>query len=266
MGKYKINKLKILEEGIFIYNNKEIPEKHILPKDKYRLNIIKEYRDEFFNSEYKDIKFHKYFHHLNSSQAMCINLFYPLIKENYLGLILDIIGLQSENISEINYAEFEKKSDLEDGARLKTNFDFYIELKSGIKIYFEIKYTENGFGKVEHNPKYKDKFNNIYKVKLAANTAIKETFKSEEYFLDNYQIMRNIVHINNDSYVVFLYPQENSNIRKQALITRKEVIEDSFTDHFICYTLEEMVEQLILRLPSGKLKDYYKEQFTYKYL
>jgi hypothetical protein len=203
---------------------------------------------------------------LNSSQAMCINFFYPLIKEKYLGLILEIIGIQGDIDYEIENISFEKESEIQEGPGRKTSFDFYVETKSGIKIYFEIKYCENGFGKAKHDKEHKDKFNKVYKELLENNKSIKKAFKTEEYFLNNYQIMRNILHINEDSYVVFLYPEENYGIRKQALKTREEVIEDKLINNFILFTWEDIVNQLILRLPSEELKDYYSKEFTYKYL
>ncbi|MEW9096003.1 MAG: hypothetical protein AB2417_13060 [Clostridiaceae bacterium] len=266
MGEYKINKLKTKEDGKFIYQGKEILYKHILPEDKKELNIIENYRADFYKSDYSKIKFHKYFHHLNSSQAMCINFFYPLIKEKYIGLILDIIGVEKDSNYEIQDISFEKESELEEGQGRKTNFDFYIKLKSGIKIYFEVKYTENEFGKAQNDEVHKDKFREVYNPLLYNNEAIKGIFKTEEYFLNNYQIMRNIVYISEDSYVVFLYPKENYSVRKQALKAREYILERKFTDHFILYTWEDIAQEIIQRLPPGELKDYYNKEFTYKYI
>src|SRR4051812_49433180 len=62
---------------------------HILPKKQRELNILERYRDCFFASDHAAVRFHHCFHHLNSSQALCINLFYPLVVERSLGLFLD---------------------------------------------------------------------------------------------------------------------------------------------------------------------------------
>ena len=64
---------------------------HILPKEKKDLNIIEGIRNDFWPYLNKtDIKLHQYFHHLNSSQALCFNLFFPLIKneENLLTYLI----------------------------------------------------------------------------------------------------------------------------------------------------------------------------------
>lgn len=58
---------------------------HILDKEKdadnEKLNILPEFRCEIYQDVMCKIKKHMYFHHLNSSQAMCINFFYPLVKQ-----------------------------------------------------------------------------------------------------------------------------------------------------------------------------------------
>ncbi|GAI49533.1 unnamed protein product, partial [marine sediment metagenome] len=73
------------------------------------------------------ISFHKYFHHLNSSQALCINLFFPLIVEEKLDVILELLEIPKNTITN---ACFEKESDIEivAGTDRKTNFDFYLQL------------------------------------------------------------------------------------------------------------------------------------------
>lgn len=273
LGEYKRHVLDIYEDGEYNYKGKVIPYKHILPEAKKELNINKKYRTDFFASDYyKHMTLHKYFHHLNSSQAMCINFFYPLIKENLLESILNIIGVEGElNYNPDNIC-FEKVSELEEHAKRKTNFDFYIKLNSGIEIYFEIKYIENEFGKAEHDnghkeykDKYKLKFHETYMPLLKNNPAIKEDFKTEKIFLDNYQIMRNITHIAKDRYVIFIYPKENKGIRKQALTTKNEIIKNDWKNHFILFTWEDIIEQFKYNLNSNELIDYYIKDFSYKY-
>ena len=100
---YKINVLGIQENGIWKKNKK--PYGHILPEWKRNENIISYYRD-FCEKLTKDFKLHSGFHHLNSSQAMCLNYFGPLIYEKKLSLVLDIIS----DVEEIRSGEFERES------------------------------------------------------------------------------------------------------------------------------------------------------------
>lgn len=46
-------------------------------------------------------------------------------------------------------------------------------------------------------------------------------------FLNNYQIMRNILNINNNSYGIFIYPRDNKAVDKEAL-EAKQVINIPF--------------------------------------
>lgn len=266
LGEYKKNTLNISENGTFNYKGEDLPYEHILSKNKKELNIIEKYRTDFFKSDYNNINLHRYFHHLNSSQAMCINFFYPLIKEHLLESILNIMDIKGEINYNSNNICFEKGSELETNAKRKTNFDFYIKLTSGIKIYFEIKYTENEFGKVKHDEEHKNKFNDIYMPLIKNNPAIKDSFKTEDIFLNNYQIMRNIAHVSEDSYVIFIYPKENQGIRKAALSARNDIIARGWGAHFILYAWEDLIEALSYNLNSEELMDYYNKEFSYKYL
>ncbi len=274
LANYKNNTLNINENGIYRRNNRRY--QHILPDLDKQMNILKTYKQEFYNSSYQKISYHPDFHHLNSSQAMCINFFYPLIKEKRLDLILGILGITGQ----INYDPerenilFEKKSDLDKYSQgNQTNFDFYIKLDSGTNIYFEIKYTENNFGKADLNgalkskdpDKYAKKYKDLYKPLLANNPAINKDYKTEAEFYNNYQLLRNLLHINKDSYVIFIYPEENSGISKGVMLAKNNIIEKGWESHFIPITWEDIVAQLSCKL-TGDLLTYYQIDFTDKYL
>lgn len=112
LSMYRKSTLNVEKPGLFRYRGTLYEKEHILPADDSfkRLNILEPYRDKFYASKLSRISIHRYFHHLNSSQAMCINLFYPLIDENLLYLIPKYL-----NISELNIQDqaFEKESPIE---------------------------------------------------------------------------------------------------------------------------------------------------------
>lgn len=194
------------------WRNSENIYPHILPKEQEKLNLLELYRDDLWQNIEADnscLKRHIYFHHLNSSQAMCLNFFYPLIKERELDVVLRCIGLDNETI---NYDKtcFEKKSKVEKNYRA-TSFDFYIETNSEKKIFFEIKYTEKKFGEAKEDDVYINKFNTVYKGKLSV---LEEKYHQPTTFFKNYQIVRNLINIDDNSYVVFIYPGKNKKIKK----------------------------------------------------
>ncbi|KAA6313342.1 hypothetical protein EZS27_035872, partial [termite gut metagenome] len=81
LSTYKSGTYKDIKDGQYNYKGNIYYYPHIFPRICGNLNLLETYRDDFLKSDLSKINFHRYFHHLNSSQAMCINFFYPLIKE-----------------------------------------------------------------------------------------------------------------------------------------------------------------------------------------
>ena len=262
LGIYREKGLGISEAGIFNYRGKKLPKEHILPLKFNRFNIIENYREEFYSSSKSKINFHKYFHHLNSSQALCVNLFFPLMFENKLNTILEMLNIPQ--VGTITSC-FEKESQVEIGKRRKTNFDFFMQLPNETKIYFEIKYTEEEFGKTKDDNEHKAKFKETYQPLLKNNAFIKREYHEMLSFFNNYQIMRNLCHIDDQSHVVFVYPTENKKVHEQALLAQKELLTDKGINKFHLMPINTIVNAILKNEPSEKIKNHY-EEFNEKYL
>lgn len=75
LAEYKRTQLGITESGIFYRNGRAY--EHILPAAQAMLNVFDEARPTLKKLlEKKQIKLHRDFHHLNSSQAFAFNLFF----------------------------------------------------------------------------------------------------------------------------------------------------------------------------------------------
>jgi hypothetical protein len=239
------------------------------PRDQDK-NLIEYYSEDFSRSRFKsEIKRHMYFHHLNSSQAMCINFFYPLFAENRLDLITDFLGFRKEKIAYDTVA-FEKISAIDSIDKHRpTNFDFYFETVTGKKFFFEIKYTEHDFGKApkdsaNHKQFDKDhieKFNAVYKDHLSS---IKPEYQEMNLFLCNYQIMRNLIHIGDNSYVVFIYPRGNEKIKQGAEKAKNKIVIDRLIPNFFTTEWESVFNYVLKNIQKQKLTDQMKE-FKDKY-
>jgi hypothetical protein len=83
LAQYKVHALGMQEDGLFHHRGRGIPKAHILPIVHRDRNILESYRVRFWSSTYSQVRLHRFFHHLNSSQALCINLFYPLIDNGH---------------------------------------------------------------------------------------------------------------------------------------------------------------------------------------
>jgi hypothetical protein len=259
---YRREELGISEAGVFRYKGRDLIKEHILPVNFKAHNIIENYRKSFYASSSSKIDFHRFYHHLNSSQALCINLFFPLMVENKLSLILDQLNIPKQAITE---ATFEKESDIESGSGRKTNFDFYLRLEDNTRVYFEIKYTESEFGKAKKDDEHRLKFTGTYLPLVKNNDYIKPAYKSVDSFLDSYQIMRNLCHIDEKSFVVFVYPKANKKIHSQAESVPDNILTELGQNKFRALVLETAIDELLRQVETEKLEDHYQE-FKDKYL
>ncbi|MDQ5988221.1 MAG: hypothetical protein CSYNP_03979 [Syntrophus sp. SKADARSKE-3] len=261
LAQYKQEFLRIKEDGPFNYRGQNIPQPYILPITHYKENILDRYRTHFFSSKYAKIKLHRFFHHLNSSQALCINLFYPLIAENQLGLFLQFLGI--EHAADL-HALFEKESDIEN-ARRRTSFDFFIKVAMTSNIFVEVKYTEFGFGQANNDKEHSDKFYNTYHPLVEKSLFLVRKCKEKEFFLKHYQILRNLVHIGDDDHVVLLFPFSNAIVFKEAIYARDHILTEEGRAKLKIVFLEDIVSFLEVQSMSTPLTGYY-EAFRTKYM
>lgn len=237
LAAYKRDVLGIAEHGIWRRNGQAYS--HILPVDQRRLNILPSIRDEFWSwFSGCRTKLHSDFHHLNSSQALCFNLFFPLLRGDgqALEMVFDALGIHDKPVAG---AAFEYQPNETEG----TCFDFAIPAASGARVYFELKYTESDFGVARADAKHVDKFLNTYQPKVLGR--FEETFCCVEGFLANYQILRNIWHLNDEAgdVVVFLFPGANRPLRQKEEIIRSCALEPFRSRVQIVY-LEEFIASL----------------------
>lgn len=268
MKKYKELKYQKLSE----YKNKKLTKKnglwrdkeysHILPKETdYKLNIIDTFRSEFWNYFDKHkFTLHQNFHHLNSSQALSFNLFFPLFAHNfdYLTYIFSDLIKISQSQNKVNECEFEKIIDKTE----RTNFDFFAKLSNGHKVLFEIKYTEEQFGRAKKDDSHLKKYFSTYEKKLKG--IIKLEYINADFVLKNYQIIRNLSYLDSTTTVIFLFPSENKQLSKTKDLINMIVEKDKIPNVKIIY-LENFIEQILKAEYLKSLHPFFKE-FKKKYI
>lgn len=258
---YRKNQLGIDEKGVFLHRGCMHEKGHILPKGSEQRNLLKPYGDLFFLSEHRKTKRHHFFHHLNSSQGLCFNLFFPLLAEGELALLIQ--SLKSVIHPPVN-ATFEAESELEVADR-RTSFDFHIRNAEGREVFVEVKYTEEGFGGAKDDEEHQKKFRDTYESLLRKTEYLTDECKAPAFFLKNYQILRNLIHITPRSEVRFLIPRANAKVAMQAENAKENFLTESGRNKFRIIYLEDLVSQLIDTCRGGKLDGYY-ESFDQKYL
>ena len=218
LSNYRQTRLGVFQDGISKGNNNPYP--YILPEQLRSLNLIETYRDDIMEFvEKSGIRLHRDFHHLNSSQAACLNLFWPILNCADPNLIVKVLGLGP---NEVLLWELEKVIDKSE----RTNFDLYIELESGAKIFIEFKLTEPELGRGQCNAQRLEKLKTIYEPVLR-EFVVPEYLEPTRFFA-NYQLLRNISFISSekDDNVILVIPQGNRTIANKALRIINEAIQD----------------------------------------
>ncbi len=203
---YKLQTLKILENGVWWNNKKEYG--HILPKELSDENILNSNYHDSLVKKVRTMNRHIGFNHLNSSQALALNLFGPFVIEKKLNLItewinpgLDVIGSDFECI----YDEVEG-----------TNFDFYIKGKNQ-DIFFEVKYTEDNFASAKKDSNHIAKYDSVYKERLSKICSIER-----DEFFSKYQLLRNVIY-SNKGFIVFVIPEFRTDLSENVDSVKKLV-------------------------------------------
>lgn len=259
LTEYKYKTYSELPDGEFLGNPGALYP-YILPLINGQMNAVKQYNTLKSIAETKTFllapeQLHRYAHHLNSSQMMCYNFFRPYISEERtpskeLFTILQTVGVPVSFSNNAKcFFEYEQEEKEWQGERTSnskgTNFDFY--LRSGdVEIFFEIKYTEDGFGSFSKNEneflRHQKKFDSFYSEKLVKCPALKKKVEYGEDFRTNYQLLRNTIRATGkNKYVVFVYDANNPHTFKQLNQFLSEYIADEYKNNVIALEWQKLV-------------------------
>ena len=251
---YKKNVLKIDGSGTFRGQDYS----HILPKDEIEKNLLQTDFKEKLHATFSELKsknqIHRYFHHLNSSQAFALNLFVPVMEGE---LYQDFLGKKIGNVSKAEFEHIEENS-FEKNENRKTNFDFYI-CADKKNYFFEVKYTEDSFGKAKNDTSHQEKYKRTYKAELEK---ICSKSIDEKRFLKEYQLWRNLCHAQYGE-VYFISPSFRTDL-KVRVEEEKSLLKTEYQDLVNVLEIDDFVKRMI-DSNNEKISAHYKE-FKKKYL
>ena len=188
-------------------------------------------------------KIQRFAHHLNSSQVLCFNFFRPMVKDNHTPeqTLIELLKGQGIAISENAKCCFEY-DDYTEYNEEGTEFDFYISDEE-IQVYFEIKYTEDGFGGAKKDDSHRDKYVNTYCKMLNDCKCLKNPKVTFEEFCKNYQLYRNVLRITSKSkYAIFVAARGNTTTDKQLKNFMKN-INESYKKNVIALYWEDLIRE-----------------------
>ena len=209
LANYKRGRLGVRGSGEFKTKKSVVRRPHILPRDLYLLNILEPFRSEFrlFLQKNPSVKLHEYFHHLNSSQALAFNLFFPFFSEGAEATerLLVAFGVPGQ----VSEWRFEYVPDEEEG----TNVDVAWRVREEGWTFCEVKLSERDFGDAEPDARHERKLKEIYAPRLQG--VVDDRLLKLEEFMARYQLLRNVSLLTRPhaGMLVFLLPKENDGPR-----------------------------------------------------
>ena len=233
---------------------------HILPAEHIKLNVLAPYRErfwaEFERGERRPLD--RDFAHLNSSQAMCFNLFYPLVvdREWAAAFVQGVLGVKGTPRS----LAFEYVEDPQEN----THFDFFMALDTS-RIYFETRLAELGFGTVDLPGREREKLLARYAPRLAG--LVDPKWLEPDAFFRRYQLLRNLAYLSEPGSLLYLVVPKANQPLQQALRILPEITAGALQERVRVLYLEDALARVkpLLRGRDEALKSHYRE-FREKYL
>jgi hypothetical protein len=205
LAEYKRTTLGIKEPGVFRYREADVLRDHILPLDHADLNLLPRARPMEGMLQSK-VKRHRYFHHLNSSQAFAFNLFLPFFNggDAASSALLRALG-QGGRLKSWKLEAVPSKAE-------GTNIDALWVTDDGLTTICEVKLSETEFGTADSDDRHRDKLTNIYHPVLHGHVSAGAL--EEPAFFAAHQVLRNVWHMVTveGSRLLFLLPRANTTL------------------------------------------------------
>lgn len=262
LGRYRLDVLKIKEPGVFRHQDNEHFKEHVLPiKDKYLnfLPLIRDIAPNLADAKGRAIKWHRYAHHLNSSQILAVNLFQPLLLAGEEGqqILSEVAGT---NFPSQNNTGFEFVPNEAEG----TNIDFCVTGSDGGAVFMELKLTESEFGGAADDQKHREKFQNVY-LEACKGKLNLPSGKEWETFRQFYQVFRNVVYADARTKVWFVIPGPHKSLRKRAELALSYV-DTAIQSQIEVVNLGDLFRQIQERVSQNQMLAVHYAEFKEKYL
>ena len=241
---YKVNVLGIPGKGM----NGDKAYGHILPCGTHHRNYMCDAAAKVGDS----IKKHAGWHHLNSSQTMCINFFAPMVASDRYAMLNRFLGLFGIE-TKIKEAVFEYTP-----VEHSSSFDFFCKDENGIGYYFEIKYTESDIAKESGSSNLEETYQKYYSDSIEKNPLFRNC--TEELFMKrHYQAYRNMVKADDFGFCLFITMKGNQGTEQELRSSIDDLkVPENELSRIKCLHWEEIVPHWIEALSEKDSQGHYK--------
>jgi hypothetical protein len=243
LAAYKRDALGVTDDGVYAGNGRSYA--HIVPSDKRHLNLLESCRDGVtgYLAKRPALRLHRDFHHLNSSQAMGFNLFWPAVAtpEGRAALARALDCLPIAPTSPL----FESMPDPAEQA----HFDLHLHTRDGGQLFFELKLSEDNFGDAKADPAHLAKLGDVYLGRLQSR--VRPHLLAAAEFFPRYQLLRDLSHLATDADRLFLVmPRANLRLHEQARAFLAD-LDEEVRAQVVVLDIETLVERLQAFAPPG---------------
>jgi hypothetical protein len=175
--------------------------------------------------------------HPAPTRAMAFDLFSPFLDEGRVDArLLKVLGVSGDGYR----GEFDKVLDPEENTR----FIFYNQADSGMRIFFDVKLAEEGFGACADDERQRDALDRHYRPHLRDHVDAK--WLEPAKFFGNHEVLRNLSYLGRypDSGMVFIYPKANECL-KDAEEEIKHIVSRTLAPRVAILYLEYLVERML---------------------
>jgi hypothetical protein len=177
------------------------------------------------------------YNHPVPTRAMAFDLFSAFLKEGRVDpRLLKVLGIAGGEYE----GRFEQVLDSDENTR----FVFYMEADTGMRIFFDVKLAEQGFGACADDERHRDALDRHYRPHLRDHVDAK--WLEPAKFFGNYEVMRNLSYLGRypESGMVFIYPKANESL-KDAEEEIKHIVSKTLAPRVAILYLEYLVERVL---------------------
>jgi hypothetical protein len=267
LAEYKRTQLGISEPGVFRYRGRDVLHAHILPKGDALANILTEAQPgaRAFLA-HNPTKRHRYFHHLNSSQAFTFNLFFPYFDggQDSARALLRALRPNGSRQEVGVLAKWEPERLPHETER--TNIDVFWRTTDDIQTFCEVKLSESDFGTATNDREHQLRLAEFYAPTL--NDHLLSDRLEPQAFFGDYQFNRNVWHMvraNERSRLTFLLPRLNKGLCERLEHLRSGVVQGT-KERISAVFIEDVIASLLADEQCPQPLRSYAHKLAQKYL